>query len=179
MVRLAIATLLACCHPITFQQPRQEGGQAPPSQPASQPAARTTPRNPEQARILKELLRGSERRRAQPIVSEPVRGRSAESSAAAAAGATLVEGSVLIERVGRLVRSGDRSEFHFKAGGSGDDRLKAMEFNKNSWLELMEAEADAGVEEFVISAEVTRYRGRNYLLLLKYRRQISHGNISP
>jgi hypothetical protein len=54
-----------------------------------------------------------------------------------------------------------------------------MEFNKNRWLEAMEAEAEAGVTEFIISAEVTRYRGRNYLNLLKYRRQISHGNLTP
>jgi len=46
-------------------------------------------------------------------------------------------------------------------------------------LEVMENEFETGVTEFVVTAELTRYRDRNYLLLRKCQRRISHGNLAP
>ena len=180
MVRTLLATLVAVSLTAAAQERKDDRAQPPASQPASQPAVRSAPRNPTQARILEELLRGTEPRQAKPIL--PVTpGSNANSAAGAPNGNAflLLEGTVLIERPGRLVRVGDRAEFHFKSGSPAENAADAMEFNKNGLLEAMEAEAAAGVEEFIISAEVTRYRGANYLLLRKYRRQIAHGNLSP
>jgi hypothetical protein len=174
MLRLAVAALLAGGGISSLQDAPNRVSPAAASQPASKPATRTAPRGPEQARILEELLRGSERRQVKPILSKPVEGQ--EGSEEQEGGTLLLEGTVLIERAGTLVRGVDRSEFRFKSAGAGEERLEPMEFNKNSWLELMEAEADAGVREFVITAEVTRYHGRNYLLLRKFRRYMSNGN---
>lgn len=180
MVRTMLAALLAVSLTAAAQQDQDDRAQPPASQPASKPAVRSAPRNPTQARILEELLRGTEPRQAKPIL--PVTsGEGGKPAVEAPNGnsSLLLEGTVLIERPGRLVRLGDRVEFHFKGGSPAENAAEAMEFNKNGLLEAMEAEAAAGVEEFIISAEVTRYRGSNYLLLRKYRRQIAHGNLSP
>ena len=176
MLRSVLAALVALSWMLAGQDEGDKPGQPPASQPASQPATRTSPRKPEQARILEDLLRDVEGHRAKPILS--VLPDSAGGEAADGAG-LMLEGTVLIERSGRLVRIGSRSEFHFTADTPGDDTQNMMEILKNRWLEAMEAEAEAGVKGFVISAEVTRYRGRNYLLLRKYRRQLSHGNLGP
>jgi hypothetical protein len=180
MLRTLLATLVAVSLTAAAQQSRDDGAQPPASQPASEPAVRSAPRNPTQARILEELLRGTEPRQAKPILPVTPGGSSAPGAETPNGNASLLlEGTVLIERAGRLVRLGDRVEFHFKGGSPAENAADAMEFNKNGLLEAMEAEAAAGVEEFIISAEVTRYRGANYLLLRKYRRQIAHGNLSP
>jgi hypothetical protein len=153
----------------------------PPADPAtSQPAVKpASPRSPTQARILEELLRDAERARPTPILSDPERGSETIVEGGRGGVSLLPDGYPLSERAGRLVRKGGRLEFHFTSGSPVADAPEIMEFNKNRWLEVMEAEAEAGVEEFIISAEVTRYRGQNYLNLLKFRRQISHGNLSP
>jgi len=174
MLRLVLAVIVAASWTLAPQEAKEEGVTPPASQPTSQPAVRATPRSPEQARIFQELLRDTERPRAKPILSVSEDARSVAGDAS-----LLPEGTVLIERPGRLVRSGERSEFHLKPDSPADGAPNVMEFNKNGLLEAMEAEAAAGVREFVISAEVTRYRGRNYLNLLKYGRRISHGNLGP
>lgn len=180
MLRLVLAMLVALGGVLVPQAGRETHAEPPTSQPASQPTTRTAPRRPEQARILQELLRDSERLRARPILSVPDNGDAvSEAGPRGGSASVLVEGTVLIERPGRLVRRGDRSEFHFTSGGLADGVPSVIEFNKNGWLEAMEDEAEAGVQEFIISAETSSYRGRNYLLLRKYRRQVSHGNLSP
>jgi len=180
MVRVLLAMLLAASCAFGLQQSSDEPGEPPSSQPTSQPASRTPLRDPVQARIYQELLRDTERPQAKPILPvDPETGLTAAESGAGAGPTTLLEGTVLIERTGRLLRGGDRSEFHFKAGSLADGGPDVMEILKNGLLEAMETEAEAGVKEFIISAEVTRYRERNYLLLRKYRRQVSHGNLTP
>ncbi len=87
----------------------------------------------------------------------------------------LAEGTLLVERPGQFVRVNGTAMFRFQ-----DRRdLPQMELLRNSWLEAMEELADAGFTRFVISAEVTRYRGHNYLLLVKFRRQPTNENVSP
>ena len=146
--------------------------------PTSQPATKAQyQRNPNQARILKELLRDVDQERPKPILSDPDIGLDAYRENEDES--LLLEGTVLKRRLGRLVRSGIRSEFHFISSDSKEQEELIMQFNRNSLLEAMETEAEAGVRQFIITAEVTRYRGQNYLNLYKYRRQISHGNITP
>jgi hypothetical protein len=160
------------------QQTPGEPPEVPASQPASQPAEQPGPRDPEQARIFQALLRGSEGPRAQPILSEPVTG-AGEGEGEGGGGSLLLDGTPLSQRAGRLVHTGDTSVFQFESGSPIEGAPETMEILKNAWLEHMEAEAEAGVKEFVISAEVTRYRGRNYLLIRNFHRQIDHGNLSP
>lgn len=78
------------------------------------------------------------------------------------------EGTLLIDRLGRLVRSDGRSEFAFSADGStmADPPMVLL---PNVTLTLMEDAADAAGQEvlFRVSGTVTEYRGRNYLLLDK------------
>ncbi|MFQ5807708.1 MAG: hypothetical protein ACE5I3_14780 [Phycisphaerae bacterium] len=175
MVRLPLATLIAVSAALAPQQAKKQTAETPTSQPASQPAARASPRSPRQAQIYRALLGDTERPPPKPIlpVSENAPG------VAEADASLLPEGAVLMERPGRLMRSAGRAVFHFKPGSPAEGAPETMECNKNGLLEAMEAEADAGVKEFIISAEVTRYRGRNYLNLLKYRRQVAHGNLGP
>jgi hypothetical protein len=178
MGRFVLATLVAMSCALCLQEGPDAGQQPPSSEPTSQPATRPSLRHPVQARIYEELLRDAEQSRAAPLLPvDPETGRAAAETESRMS--LLLEGTPLIERTGQLVRSGQRSEFRFEPGGLAGEMPDTMEILRNSWLEAMEREAEAGVQRFVISAEVTRYRDRNYLLLLKYRRPISHGNLGP
>ena len=75
-------------------------------------------------------------------------------------GATLLaDGTGLVERPGRLIWEKGKPVFVFimQEGGS---RLQSMELLPNQLLEALEQEAERGISEFVISARVTRYKGR-------------------
>ncbi len=180
MFRFVLASVVAGICLLAPPEEKDQPAQPPADQPASQPAVQPAPpRNPVQARILEELLRDVEQDRPTPILSDAAVGRKAIEDETHEGVSLLPDGTSLTERAGRLHRSGNRLEFCFTSGSPAPDAPDVMEFNKNRWLEAMEAEAEAGVEEFIISAEVTRYRGQNYLNLWKYRRQIKHGNLSP
>jgi hypothetical protein len=90
----------------------------------------------------------------------------------------LLEGTMLVERAGRLVRDGEKSMFEF-VSEAGDEHLHSMELLPSQLLEAMENEAEQGGETFIVSGEVTRYRGRNYLRLVKVLRRVGHGNLAP
>lgn len=156
---------------------------APPaSQPAtrpadSQPAEEQTLRKPAQADILKNLLR--ERDQPRPIIPErndgtPVTRPTGPDSAAG----ELVDGTFLSMKSGRLVREGGKSMFSFILDPGARSPV-SFELLENEFLELMENEAEAGRNEFTISAEVTRYRGHNYLLVKNLQRRLTNGNLSP
>jgi hypothetical protein len=150
----------------------------PTSQPESQPAERrTTLRKPAQADILKDLLEQQEMR------VLPVQPRTfGESAQAAGVGEDgqplLIEGTSLVERPGRFVRETGASKLVFHVEGASQIP-REMEVLENQFLETMEREAEAGFSDFIISGRVTRYRGRNYVLLTKVLRRTSHGNLGP
>lgn len=171
-----VALLLFAFVCIVQDTPKAADQTKPPaSQPSSQPASSpSSGRTPEQAGVLKELLRSVDR----PAITTPEPIRSSEPSPVVRKDDALQpEGTALIERLGRLVRSGERSEFKFAP--QDGKAVGQIEILPNSWLEYMEKEADSGASEFIITAELTTYRGRNFLLLRTYRRQVSHGNLSP
>lgn len=149
---------------------RQSAAPPPTSAPASRPAV--GPRVPPQVELLRPLLR----RQARPM---PILPRSSESGAqrekSEAEARLLAEGTLLVERPGEFARVNGVPTFRF----ADAPELPAMQILPNSWLEAMEELADNGFKRFLISAEVTRYRGKNYLLLVKFRRQASHGNVGP
>ena len=179
MFRLFVVTMIAVLGvQAPPQEPKQEATR-PTSQPVTSPAVQTKPSRPTQARIYEELLQDVERPRANPILSrEPGKEGDTTTSKVAVDG-LLLEGTTLFERAGRLVRLEGRSEFQFTSGNAKAGGPQAMEILKSGLLEQMEDESDLGVKEFVITAEVMRYRGRNLILLHKYRRQINNGNVSP
>ncbi len=148
------------------------------SQLASRPAEPSTIlRKPEQAEILRNLL--TQQDRPVPVKPRTDAGRAETAARMASAGRPLLlEGTFLVERPGRLVMEEGRAKFVFHVDGTSPEPC-TMQLLENQLLETLEREATAGFSEFIISAEVTRYRGSNYLLLRKVLRRTSHGNLGP
>jgi hypothetical protein len=149
---------------------------APPPAPA--PAAPTQPAAPEQ--MLNQMLRtggtgaagGSTARPLQPTTS-PTRDRTS-GVAAVAPGApnlnVIREGTFLVDRTGRLVRSADGQSYEFAFESDG----RAMKdppvvILPNLKLMAMEQAAKGSTRDlrFRITGMVTEYNGRNYVLLEK------------
>jgi hypothetical protein len=143
--------------------------------PGSAPANPRTLRRPAQAEIIEDLLR--EREATGVILPQDPQGGGVPLGAVADDSGLIPEGTILVERPGRLVSEGGRPTFVFLASASGG-QLQAMEILPSQLLEAMERES-AATTAFTVSAQVTRYRGRNYLLLLKVLHRVGHGNLSP
>jgi hypothetical protein len=167
------ATLLAA---------QSEGSQEPPtrptaSQPSTQPAeTSSTLRKPAQANILKGLLRHAER----PEPIQPAESATPKRGAAAKGPdglPLLLEGTMLVERPGRLIHEDGRAKLVLYADTESQSP-RSIEIMPSQLLEAMEREQRAGFNEFVISAEVTRYKDRNYLMLRKILRRVGHGNVA-
>lgn len=148
----------------------QPGGAEPPTTTSSAPSTAT--RKPEQARILEQLIRDAERPR--PIIPDATPGKA---PGKATNGSLLLEGTMIVERAGRLIRAGDQLLLETRL--EDQDPPRKLPLVPNAWLESMEGEAAAGNLDFIVTAEVTRYRGQNYLIVRKARRQVAHGNLSP
>jgi hypothetical protein len=172
-------------------EPRNPGRQpAPTTQPAAtQPAPTSqsttqTSRRPEQMEIIQNLLRSQRSKLILPTDPQAPGDQEVTSTQPAtdARGAPLlVDGTLLVERPGRLLRKDEKAQFAFYADGPGP-KLRTMEILPNRLLEAMqhEARADrADSVEFVISGEVTRFGDENYLLLRKVIRRVDHGNLAP
>jgi len=145
--------------------------------PATQPTSQAAPRTPVQADIYRQLLREQERP-TRILPTDPSAQLEPESAAGMSPSGLRLDGTMLVDRPGRLVRTDDRSLFRFSSSGA-DEFPATLEFNKNGLLEAMERESELDRGEFYITAVVSTYRGSNYLTLLKYRRQVSNGNLSP
>lgn len=129
-----------------------------PGLPASQ---RASVRDVRQLDIYRKLLR--ERDAAQPLL--PTHDPSEnENDAQTTAGGLLLEGTMLVQKSGRLVREAERSLFEFDALGIRN-APSSFELVRNALLETAENAAERGGNQFIITAEVTRYRGRNLLIL--------------
>jgi hypothetical protein len=169
-----------CATLLTLQS---QGAQPPPTrpattQPSTQPAdTSSTLRKPAQANILKGLLRDGQR----PEPIRPVES-AAPKKGAAAEGADglplLLEGTMLVERPGRLIHEEGRAKLVLLAD-TGSQSPRTIEIVPSQLLEAMEREAQAGFNEFVVSAEVTRYKDRNYLMLRKILRRVGNRNVGP
>lgn len=140
------------------------------TQPASVPASAPTP--PQVDDVFRELIQRAERPTRTPI--EPGPGSSTADQQSVPG--LLPDGVQFFQRLGEFRRTGDVSEFRFQAPAPTSEWL---EFTKNRLLEALENEAAAGFSEFVLTVDVTQYRGKNYLTLLSFRRAPSHGNLSP
>ncbi|MBU0638221.1 MAG: hypothetical protein KKB50_05090 [Planctomycetes bacterium] len=179
MLRWILMIVCSSALPSLLQEKPQSSVQPSATQATTKPAPPPTLRKPEQAQILEQLIR--ERDRPEPILPQSERAEGLVSDngvGPSEAGGLLLDGTTLVERPGRFVRLGDRAEFVFRPR-TGEDRTVRMEILENRLLEAMEAEVEKGTTEFVISAEVTRYQGRNYLLLRKLLKRVGHGNLGP
>lgn len=154
---------------------RPAGG-APATAPAGQGDPATGLTRPTQSEIVRELIQRTQDRPIMPAspveTVVPVR-----PSGAPADSGLLLEGSMQIDRPGRLERLDDRARFVFVPTGGAE--AVSMELNRNQLLELMEREAAGGTTDFVITAEVSQYRGSNYLTLRKVLKRVSNANITP
>lgn len=88
------------------------------------------------------------------------------------------DGSHLVDRAGRLTRDGDYLTFTFESRGEGPIEMP-LRLLPNRLLENMEMIAEGGRKSvvFVVSGEVTEYRGVNYLLLEKLLIRPDLGNL--
>lgn len=179
MLRWIVATACAVTLLGAKQDQPPPTGRPTDTQPATRPAGpRTMLRRPAQADILRKLIQRG--RRPSPIrPQEPGRGAAAAEGSSDAQGQPLLpDGTFLVERPGRLVYEAGRPKLIFHAA-DGVPGKRIMEICPNRLLEAMEREAAAGFGEFIISAEVTRYKGYNYLILRKILRRVGHGNVGP
>ncbi len=161
------------------EEPRPQDAterQPPATMPATQPAPRDAGyRKPIQARELEPLLRGQE---ARPVLPTPVDREQQAAARRVAEAALFLDGEPLVDRPGRLVRRGERSEFVFQIDDSSHKTV-TLELHRNQLLEAMENESESGAVEFIVSGEITRYRGTNGLLLRKVLRRVPNGNVAP
>lgn len=175
---LTRAALILAALPLltTTQDPIPPTEGPPASQPASRPAKDpTAEERPPQQKLFEDLIRDSERQhRILPRVENP----SPAVQRLADDANLLPEGLPLRERLGRIVRAGEATTFEFAPDG-GDAPLATMEILPNTLRSMIEDQAAGTESEFIISAEITSYRGKNYLLLLNFRRNPAHGNLGP
>lgn len=185
LIVLVLGALTASLGFVENPPAAEPAAQAPASMPAateqapasSQPTGERTPR---QLEILRDLLR--ERERPTPIIPPQPRttpapvGRGMKPTDPADS-RLLPDGASLIERPGRFVLEGQRAMFIVRLDGETEPR--ALELHRNQLLEYMERSATSGLNEFTVSGEVSRYRGKNYLYLWKVLERVSNGNIAP
>lgn len=180
-----LAAAIGAALPSGGDEPAAQSPPAATSQPTDTRPASGSPGThvPEQVEIIENLLRDRERstlilpQDPQSIAREAV--QAARPGTGLAGTQLLAEGTMLVERPGRLVRDEGKPMFVFHSSEAGP-ALRQMELLPNGFLEALEGEADRLENaEFVISGEVTCYRERNYLLLTKVLRRSSHGNLAP
>lgn len=160
---------------LTVASMQETPASAPTTQPAaSQPTSRPAPagRTPEQARIFSDLLRESDRfpNRPHAVVETDARARSEKDE-------NLIPEGMQAEKSIRLIKVGDHYEMRLPDEKSG--KALSLELLPNRYLESMEQDAGRGISQFIVTYEVTAYRGRNFGLVRAYRRQIDNGNLRP
>ncbi len=177
MLRWIMTTIVAGLLVLQPQQKPAPEAKPADTQPASQPAdANPTLRKPSQAEILKNLL--SRKDRAVPVRPIPSGSGRSKPTVGPDGQPLLLEGTFLVERPGRLIHENGRPSFVFQGDGEST-ATRSMVILESQLLETMEREAEAGYSEFIVSGEVTRYNGRNYLLLKKVLRRVANGNLGP
>ncbi len=155
------------------------------TQPVSQSADEPKPRRePSPSEIIKMLQeeRGA-RKTVLTLPSRPGEERrtrivEAPNAIAPVARKLLPDGSRIVDRPGRLARQDDYFVFSFEGRGEGAPE-PPIRLLPNRLLEDMEVYSEGGQKPavFVVSGEVTEYRGVNYLLIQKLLVQPDLGNL--
>ncbi|HEY3246150.1 MAG TPA: hypothetical protein VGM03_22630 [Phycisphaerae bacterium] len=168
-------------------QPMSKSSSATKESAATQPARREppavrTPSQPSAEDVLREFQK--ERPTNRPVLpsGEPgeQRVRSEPGAPTGATRARLTEGYFLADRAGRLSREGQWWVFTFEAENPSLAPEPPLKLLPNRLLELMvrESESATNALTFIVSGEVTDFRGENYLLLRKLLRRRDMGNLS-
>ncbi len=166
-------------------QPQAKPAASQPAPVASQPAGSQMPRD---AEYLKELIRETERQPLAPpkgaapttpnstsVNAETTRGNAA--TLRAGGEPAFVDGTMIVERAGKLSRAGDDVEFSFaRDDGKGVLRLTLLPCQL---LEQVERDMTQAVNQATLTGEITQYKNRSFLLIRTYRRQVDRGNLSP
>lgn len=179
MRHLWAAALAASCLSLAFAQDSRPA--APPAE--STKSADDSRRTPKQLDLLRELLR--ERERPAPIIpsreriasQQPRAQRRAVPGLEARDPRLLPDGAMIVERPARLIVDDARPRLMITIAGETEPRT--MEVNRNEWLEAMERAGSSGIGEFVITGEVSLYRGANFILLRKVLERLDNGNLTP
>ncbi len=152
-------------------------GQAPPAtQPSAASEGTDADRKPFQDDILRQILR---EREAPRRIRQTTPGDPAEVTAdQLEPGRTVLpEGSQLTRRRVRLVLLDDVAHLEFDMPGR--ERRVLLEVLPSMMLEVLERDASRGNEHFLVTGEVTRYRGENYVLVRQVTAPIDNGNLGP
>ena len=144
---------------------------------ATQPATRPAdPRSLSSDEMLGQMLRQpavGQPKPLQPIVDAPAADRTSGPGAVkpnAPSVATLREGTYIIDRVGRLERSPDGTQYQFVFEADGKSlREPPLVILPNTKLMMMENAVTVATRDlrFRVSGMLTEFRGRNYVLLEK------------
>ena len=141
------------------------------------PPSTTRPTNRSAEETLRQMLQpqGEAARPLQPIPDAPPAVDATSGDAAVAPGGTPTkvtrEGTLLLDRVGRLTRSDDGKTFEFTIDSDGRRMADApMILLPNRRLQQLEDRVQNSYRDLKIraSGEVMEYRGRNYLLLQRW-----------
>ena len=141
------------------------------------PPATTRPTNRSAEETLRQMLQpqGEAARPLQPIPDAPPAVDATSGDAAVAPGGTPTkvtrEGTLLLDRIGRLTRSDDGKTFEFTIDSDGRRMTDApMILLPNRRLQQLEDRVQSSYRDLKIraSGEVMEYRGRNYLLLQRW-----------
>jgi hypothetical protein len=141
------------------------------------PPPSTRPTNRSAEETLRQMLQpqGEAARPLKPIEEAPPAVDATSGAAAVAPGGTpqkvLREGTLLLDRVGRLTRGDDGKTFEFTIDSDGRAMSDApMILLPNRRLMQLENQVQGSYRDLKIraSGEVMEYRGRNYLLLQRW-----------
>lgn len=160
--------------------------------PAGQPAGTVTPApQPQDADVptpaqpsSEDIIRQFQKQRPQAIPILPsggedetiIRGESA--TGGSVGGLLLPDGARMVDRSGRVLREGEWWIFSFEPDSTGVADLP-MKLLPNRSLERMVRESRGGADSviFIVSGEVTEFRGENFLLPRKVLRKRNFGNL--
>lgn len=163
-----------------------DNAEATTEQPAKATGDPDPKRQPTPAEILRELTRtGSENKGVvlpdagvRPRRTEPNRDAMKNNAIAPVKSRLLPDGYRLVDRPGRLTRESDYWVISFESRSRGAPEMP-IRLLPNRLLEDMEEFSAGGTKDvvFIISGEVTEYRGVNYLLIQKLLTRPSVGNL--
>ena len=172
----AAAAVRATTQPVTAQAAQPINVSA--TQPlVTTPPSTTRPTNRSAEETLRQMLQpqGEAARPLQPIPDAPPAVDATSGDAAVAPGGTPTkvtrEGTLLLDRIGRLTRGDDGKTFEFTIDSDGRRMTDApMILLPNRRLQQLEDRVQSSYRDLKIraSGEVMEYRGRNYLLLQRW-----------
>ncbi|MFQ5489494.1 MAG: hypothetical protein ACE5GE_02125 [Phycisphaerae bacterium] len=139
-----------------------------------------TPRQPSPEDIIREF----QKQRPQAVPVLPSGGadetiiRSEPGGEGSARGVLLPDGARLVDRTGRIMQEGPWWVLSFEPDSTGQAEMP-MKLLPNQSLERMVRESRGGVASvlFIVSGEVTEFRGENFLLPRKVLRKRNLGNL--